>query len=96
MKIHRILQASRKEKTDEGGERVHQIVLAFTDRQEYVTWDFFEDAQYSGGHYHTDFFDALEDFKKRVEGTFGTLDGLKFCARQIGQRHIVWECLGSC
>lgn len=94
MKIHRILQVSREEKVDgcKRKTRTHQVVLAYTSRGEYVTWDWYNDTKYSGGHYHTDVMDAFEDFKKRIEGTFGTSCGDVFvCTRQIGQAEIIWE-----
>lgn len=87
MKIHRILQVTRKE-----GDRTHQIVLAMTSRGEFVTWDYYDDTKYSGGHYHMAFEDALEDFQKRIE-EFAPMENtpphIEYCARQIGQAEII-------
>lgn len=87
MKVQRILQA-RKEGKDG---RVWYIVLVHTNCHEFVTWDYFEDTGYSSGHYHVDFFDGMNDFRKRVEGCFGMNYRIEYCARQIGVEKVTWE-----
>jgi len=88
MKIQRIFQA--RVSTTEN--REHWIVFAFTSRNEFATWDYLMDVGYSGGHYFQDFFNALHDFRKRVEEYCLLSDALlEYCAKQIGQAEIAWE-----
>jgi len=71
--------------------REHWIVLAYTSKNEFVTWDYFDDTKYSGGHYFQNFLNATEDFKNRVEAHCHPDFAVEYRAKQIGQTEVVWE-----
>ncbi len=68
------------------------LVLAWTDRREFVTTFFnSETSGYSGGHYFQILRPALEDFEERTTDFDSENESLTYCARQIGQLDCVWE-----
>jgi len=87
MKIQRILQATFKE---ERPDEKFQIVLAFTDRNEFVTWQYFKDTKYTSGQYFTNFYAAYDNFVQRCSRNGGA-KSTSYYVKQIGETEIVWE-----
>lgn len=93
MKVQRILTATiRNEKNTE---IYFQIVLAFTDRKEFVVWDYQDENKYFNGSYWPIFNHAYNEFCNRCLIHGDTVyNSIEYYARQIGQAEIVWEDLG--
>lgn len=90
MKIQRILTATIR--NDDTAEVYFQIVLAFTERREFVVWDYQDHRNYFTGHYFKTFAEAYKDFNKRYVIHPGlTYKSIEYSARQIGQAEIIWE-----
>lgn len=88
MKIQRILQCMVS--TTEN--REHWIVLAYTNRGEFVTWDYFDDTKYSGGHYFESFEEGYDDFILHYSPHGQAAQNtIKYSAKQIGQAEVIWE-----
>jgi len=88
MKIQRILTTTICSEKD----YKFQIVLAFTDRNEFTTWEYNDDIKYYSGHYFRSFEEAYDDFVLRyAPHGQAAQNSIEYSARQIGQAEIIWE-----
>lgn len=92
MKIQRILTAHIKSRGTK--EEYFQIVLAFTKRKEFVTWEYTKEGGYFSGHYYRTFEEAYDDFRLRY-APHGqeAQNSIEYFVRQFGQAEVIWEIL---